>query len=142
MWYLSKGESLVLLGCALMGVSFAIQRYCMTEPITNADERIGPLTFTCVRLVFSTLFCYLIRPAVKFANNTVKFVSVKSGLNLLALDPDETKNTGSEKPTTYEAVAVTDLDRTMDGGHGINIDGSNHSHEFDDSSHGDNNNNS
>ena len=118
----------MLLGCALMGVSFAIQRYCMTEPITNPRERIGPLTFTCVRLVFSTLFCYLIRPAVKFANETVKFVSVKSGLNLLSLELDEIERGGDvDPPTSYQAIGVTDLDNSVhsenDVGCGISIDG-------------------
>jgi len=120
----------VLLGCALMGVSFAIQRYCMTEPITNPSERIGPLTFTCVRLVFSTLCCYLIRPAVKLAHETVKFVSVKSGLNLLSLELDEIERGGDvAPPTSYEAIDVTDLDSSIysenDVGYGISIDGNN-----------------
>ena len=99
-----------------MGVSFAIQRYCMTEPISSPDQRIGPLTFTCIRLVFSTLFCYLIRPAVKLVHKTVHFVSVKSGLNLLALELDEMEGKGNHPtppPTTYESVGVTDLDNSM-----------------------------
>jgi drug/metabolite transporter (DMT)-like permease len=118
------GDLMIFVACIFMGSGFAIQRYAMDNDTVlptddyamlddTIDDRIGPITFTGLRLLFSAIIVSLIKP-IMFAERKIREHLSSDNLPAAILELSPVLDPAKRKDIEYSAVVDRDT-REVEG---------------------------